>query len=162
MNQVSVFVPLQRVLFLSRSFAMRSINTTLQSTIRSPMFWMFCGALLAAVASNLTAGDPTKRVDTAPSESANSASDTPKIVREGARIESKIMRAKLAGENIVWEADDSKKSFDSLENLALERVLQAVHADGSERPWIVTGTITEFKGRNFILLERASRAPRVN
>lgn len=123
------------------------------------MFWLFLGAILAAVASNLTAGDASKRVDGKPSDG---MSDPMKMLREGGRIESRKMRAKPAGEDIVWEDEENHQTFISLENLALERVWQTVNADGNERLWTVTGTVTEYRGRNYILVERATRAPRSN
>ena len=46
------------------------------------------------------------------------------------------------------------------ENLALERIMQAVRADSSDKHWLVTGQVTEYRGRNYILLERVSLAPR--
>ncbi len=71
-----------------------------------------------------------------------------------------MMVVRLAGESLTLEAEDDKQTFEALENLALERIVQAVRADSSDKRWLVTGVVTEYRGRNFLLLERVSRAPR--
>ena len=123
------------------------------------MFWLLNLIGLAAIGSNLAAGDG--RGDDKPA--ANAALREPaKLMREGARLESRLMVVRSSGEILTLETEDDKQSFEALENLALERILQAVRADSNDKRWLITGQVTEYRGRNFILLERVSRAPRAS
>ena len=131
--------------------------STLRAAFHSPMFWLLNLIGLAAIGSNLTAGDGSSRTDPV---SEAGLREPGKLIREGARIESKLMLVRSAGENLVLESEDDKQSFEALENLALERILSAVRADSSDKRWLITGQATEYRGRNYILLERVSRAPR--
>jgi hypothetical protein len=121
------------------------------------MFWLLNLIGLAAIGSNLAAGDGAPRPAAQPAEALR---EPGKLIREGSRIESKMMQVRTAGDNLALETEEDKQVFEALENLALERVLQAVRADASDKRWLVTGQVTEHRGRNYILLERVSRAPR--
>lgn len=121
------------------------------------MFWLLNLIGLAAIGSNLAAGDGSSRTD---AQTDAGTREPGKLMREGARIESKLMLVRSAGENLILEMEDDKQAFEALENLALERILQAVRADAGDKRWLITGQATEYRGRNYILLERVSRAPR--
>ena len=121
------------------------------------MFWLLNLIGLAAIGSNLAAGDGASRTETTADAGAR---EPGKLIREGARIESKLMVVRSTGEQLILETEEDKQSFEALENLALERILQAVRADAGDKRWLVTGQATEYRGRNYILLERVSRAPR--
>ena len=123
------------------------------------MFWLLNLIGLAAIGSNLAAGDG--RSDDKPAV-ANAVREPAKLMREGARLESRLMVVRSSGEILTLETEDDKQSFEALENLALERILQAVRADSNDKRWLITGQVTEYRGRNFILLERVSRAPRAS
>lgn len=142
------------VLHFSTAMAMTS---TLRTTVHSPMFWLLILMGLAAVGSNLTAGDGGQL---STSQTIDAIREPNKLMREGSRIESKMMVIRSGGENLILESEEEKQTFEALENLALERVLQAVRADSNDKRWLVTGHVTEYRGRNFIFLERVSRAPR--
>ncbi len=135
------------------------MHTTVRTAAHSPMFWLLNLIGLAAIGSNLAAGDGASRNET-PSPVAAALREPGKLVREGARLESRLMLVRSAGDNLTLETEDEKQAFEALENLALERILQAVRADSQDKRWLVTGQVTEYRGRNFILLERVSRAPR--
>lgn len=122
------------------------------------MFWMINLVGLAAIGSNLTAEDETTH--NGGSQQTQVSREPVKLLREGARVESRMMVVRSAADNLIFETEDDKQSLEALENLALERVVQAVRADSSDKRWLVTGQVTEYRGRNFILLERVSRAPR--
>lgn len=123
------------------------------------MFWLLNLIGLAAIGSNLAAGDGRNDEKSVASVAVR---EPAKLMREGARLESRLMIVRSSGENLTLEAEDDKQSFEALENLALERILQAVRADSNDKRWLVTGQVTEYRGRNFILLERVSRAPRTS
>jgi hypothetical protein len=42
--------------------------------------------------------------------------------------------------------------------LASQRILKAVMNDASDSKWIVSGVVTEFQERNYLMLDRVSRA----
>ena len=73
--------------------------------------------------------------------------------REGSKLINQIGEFHEAGERISFYFDGSTRSFVVLENLALERISRKL--DQGTRKWSVTGTITEFRGSNFLLVERA-------
>lgn len=120
------------------------------------MFWLVTSVGLAAIGSNLTAGDGPGQ----DAQQAETVREPVQLLREGARVESKMMIVRSGSESLIFETEDEKQSLEALENLALERVVQAVRADASDKRWLVTGQVTEYRGRNYILLERVSRAPR--
>ncbi|GIW94713.1 MAG: hypothetical protein KatS3mg110_2754 [Pirellulaceae bacterium] len=77
--------------------------------------------------------------------------------REGERFEGRG-RFVWSGERISFKDIQSETSFRVLENLALERVVRLMEDPsglGQKRIWQVAGHITEFRGANFLLLERA-------
>lgn len=49
--------------------------------------------------------------------------------------------------------------YQVLENLALQRVAEAIIQDPKDARWAVTGVITEFDGENWLLLSTVLRAP---
>ncbi|MCA9119066.1 MAG: hypothetical protein H6822_23405 [Planctomycetaceae bacterium] len=81
-------------------------------------------------------------------------------LREGMRYVNKIGELREAGGSIAFYPDGESHSLQLLENLALERVAQDL--DQSHRKWSVTGIITEYKGGNFLLLQRAVLKARVS
>ncbi|MEM6980246.1 MAG: hypothetical protein AAF539_11330 [Planctomycetota bacterium] len=46
-----------------------------------------------------------------------------------------------------------------LENLMLQRVARAIEEDPSDKRWVVTGKVTEFRDENRLLLQTIHRAP---
>lgn len=57
--------------------------------------------------------------------------------------------------------DEGGRRLIGLENLNLQRIVQSVRSaeDPKSLQWKVTGTITEYEGRNYILIERAVYSP---
>lgn len=149
-HPASIFRPLKRLV--------NTMHSRLRAATHSPIFWLVTSVGLAAIGSNLTAGDGTGQE--AGQQQVDLAREPVRLLREGARIESKMMVVRSGSENLSFETEDEKQSLEALENLALERVMQAVRADASDKRWLVTGQVTEYRGRNYILLERVSRAPR--
>ena len=56
---------------------------------------------------------------------------------------------------------NAEKELVALENLSLERIADAMRVDSADNRWVVTGRITEFRGQNFLWIERATRAARI-
>lgn len=120
----------------------------------SPAFWLGGSAILAAIAANITASDSATQ---SKSTVAQETSESRKVMREGARIESVAVRIRVVGETLVFSFD-GKEPIEGLENLALHRIFQALQDDPNNDRWIVTGQITEFRERNYLLLEKVVRA----
>ena len=59
-----------------------------------------------------------------------------------------------AGNRVQFRPADGSSSFRVLENLALERVTRILEETRSDRLWLVNGTITEYRGENYLLLTR--------
>lgn len=125
----------------------------LYSFAKSRSVWVLLAIVGAGIASNLSA---VEDVATAPMKSQKSAKEL--LLREGARIESKRAKCRVAGERLVVEFDDGR-TLDALANLAAQRVFQACRDDASDSEWILSGKITEFQNLNYLLLENVVRAP---
>ena len=107
-------------------------------------------------------------------------------LREGSRLGSTVGRFSKLGRRWIFEAEpaivaedadksliagsaDSEKlpasdpvvpaQYRVLENLALQRVVEAVTQDPNDLRWAVTGVLTEYSGENWLLLGTVFRAP---
>ncbi len=70
---------------------------------------------------------------------------------------------KLTGDRITFFPEGEADSLRVLENLALERIWKMLD-EMSGRQWSVNGAVTEYRGHNFLLIERAvvrSRQPSI-
>jgi hypothetical protein len=59
------------------------------------------------------------------------------------------------GDRILFQPRDRKSGLLVLENLALERVARALEEIREPGLWSVSGTVTEFRGANYLLITRA-------
>ena len=75
--------------------------------------------------------------------------------REGTRLTEVSGRFELAGDRVTFSPAASKESYRLLENLALERVSQVLSESRARQEWTVSGTLTEFRGGNYLLLTKA-------
>jgi hypothetical protein len=83
-------------------------------------------------------------------------------VREGSQLVKMPGRFVPVGDSLVFQPQGSEQAFQVLENLALERVWNMLEQNG-DRTWTVSGTVTEFRSRNYLLIERAVlKAPDAN
>jgi hypothetical protein len=77
-------------------------------------------------------------------------------LREGAKFHDRVGRFQVQGERVNFLPDDkSPESIRVLENLALERVSNGLIDPRSPNRWIVSGTVTEYRGNNYLLITRA-------
>lgn len=123
------------------------LRTTLH---RTGLALMFLG-LVALISDHLKADGATPRAGTKKREEV--AKDALGRVREGSKLVQQVGEFHQAGERISFYVDGSKDSLVVLENLALERISRDL--EQGTRKWSVTGTITEFRGSNYLLIERA-------
>ena len=78
-------------------------------------------------------------------------------IREGTNLKDQKGYLKVTGDRITFYTCDGNQRFRGLENLALQRIAETI--DRSTAPgrleWTVSGTITEFRGANYLLISRA-------
>jgi hypothetical protein len=86
------------------------------------------------------------------------AQDTSKareLHREGIRIEKQLTEFRAENDNL--QMVQGEVSFQVLQNLAAQRIYRANRDDPNDAHWTVTGRFTEFEGRNYFLIETATR-----
>ena len=67
-----------------------------------------------------------------------------------------IGRFERRGDRVAFLTGDRPTALIVLENLALERVMRVTEEDGlGPIRWRVSGTITEFRGANYLIIRRA-------
>ena len=91
------------------------------------------------------------------SHTANARSSPPAVekhFREGSVTE-QTGAFKTAGDRIVFSSLDGKITMVCLENLNLERIARAITDSADTLEWRVSGTLTEYSGSNYLLVERA-------
>jgi hypothetical protein len=76
-------------------------------------------------------------------------------VREGTELVDQVGRFEVVGERIVFVTDRGSVRLVGLENLGLERIARTLANDPGPLEWKVTGTVTEYRGTNFVLVHRA-------
>ncbi len=79
--------------------------------------------------------------------------------REGTEIVNQDGFFRQADDRIVFSPSGDNRQFIALENLNLERIAQVV-ADNPQQvkplQWSVTGTVTEYRGANYLFVRRAN------
>lgn len=110
---------------------------------------VICGLALAQPPDPLDSGGWPRQ-----SNGVETAQDT-QLLREGTRIVDQLGSFQLIGERATFLADDGTRRFVSLENLNLERIVRAIEEIPVKLQWSVTGTITEYRGDNFLTVEHA-------
>lgn len=90
-------------------------------------------------------------------QTGKTAGEKTELAREGTKIESESAICRSHGERLVLELSSYDQPIVALENLATQRILEAVNIDPDDMHWSIHATMTEFKGRNFLLLERVHR-----
>jgi hypothetical protein len=88
----------------------------------------------------------------APVSAATGAADS--RLREGELLENQLGTFDVTGERVHFTVAGRPRVLPVLENLALERVARMLEQQ-VDSSWLVTGTVTEYRGRNYLLLERA-------
>lgn len=94
----------------------------------------------------------------APTRTEGSAS-TAGIIREGTAVVDGLGSFSVQGERVSFQAQDESLNVMVLENLALERIVRQVTETPKMLLWSVQGTLTEFRGANFLLITRAQLKP---
>ncbi len=128
-------------------------SSRVRGLAKSRLAWLLLAIASAGVASNLSAIEDDRE---APAKPAKAVKEL--LLREGAKVESRRAKCRVAGERLVIEFDDGR-TLDALANLAAQRVFQACRDDATDSEWMLSGKITEFQNLNYLLLENVVRAP---
>ena len=77
-------------------------------------------------------------------------------LREGTRLANRTGRFRMSGETLTF-VDENERELTGLPNLNLERISRLLKAldEPESVSWSVSGTVTEFSGRNYVLISRA-------
>jgi hypothetical protein len=129
---------------------------------RAPMAGLMCaGALLLGVA---LAGARSSRENDLGSASdaggnylARSGNDSAQKSApfRGEELVDQLGQFSMAGDRWVFVTADKKYRFIGLENLTLQHVAKSVEGHSTQLPWLVSGTVTEYRGAYYLLLSRA-------
>ncbi len=106
----------------------------------------WCGTLQTASAQAPPPAD---------SPSATSGPQALELLREGTQLTNQLGSFRPVGDRVAFVTSDGKRRLIVLENLSLERVTQLIGETPTPLVWSVTGTVTEFRGANYLLVERA-------
>jgi hypothetical protein len=77
------------------------------------------------------------------------------LVREGTRVVEQLGYFQATGDRTTFHSADGETRILGLENLILERISRITEETPGKVEWTVSGTITEFRGNNFLLVTRA-------
>ncbi len=80
---------------------------------------------------------------------------TQKRIREGTEIVDLDGHFRFTGDRMSFFSSDGKLRLVGLENLNLQRIARAVADDPRQLRWKVSGTVTEYRGANFLLVRQA-------
>lgn len=122
---------------------------------------LLAGATIGASAESSapkdsTSGRPSATSDT-PAPATKDAQEKlpPSHLREGATVTDLVGHFKAAGDRWVFFEEGNSRRLIALENQNLERLSRTMAESPLPLVWKVTGTITEFRGKNYLLIERA-------
>lgn len=133
---------------------------------RRPMAALGATALLLGVALASAPSSVATDADTTHTAPALSREEPARLqldrrIREGTEIFDQPGYFRTTGDRITFFTDDGKGRLVGLENLNLERVGRAIADNPEQLQWDVTGTITEYRGANFLFVRRAVLKSRV-
>ena len=120
-----------------------------------------CAIALAVGATMAGAGAPdVPEVSVPGTESASdkpgsASADAGGYVREGTELVNQLGYFRATGDRVTFFSDGGKARFIVLENLNLDRITRSIADDPMGSKWIVTGTVTEFRGTNYMFVRRA-------
>lgn len=115
-----------------------------------------CAGLGAGAHVALNAQEPAPRV-TPPSAERGEQGEAAKFrLREGTTLVDEIGRFRPDGDGAIFLAQAGHELI-ALPNLNLERVVRTLKGSDEAESirWSVNGTVTEFNGKNYLLLKRA-------
>jgi len=121
-----------------------------------------CNWLIADGIALAVNGSGTRSKSTQPASSyrgqirARRGEETKNRLREGTKITNRLGRFRQSGDRATFVTKDNVE-LGGLPNLNLERVVRMLKSVDEPESiwWSVSGLVTEFSGRNYLLIERA-------
>ena len=93
--------------------------------------------------------------ESAPSKTESAPAGASVYIREGTELVNQSGYFRATGDRVTFFGEGGRARFVVLENLNLDRVAKVIADDPSGSQWIVTGTVTEFRGTNYLFVRRA-------
>ena len=84
------------------------------------------------------------------------SSEPDHVIREGTELVDQLGTFTPAGDRLVFMLSDGKRRLVGLENLNLERISRAMADNPDSVTWMVSGTVTEYRGANYLVVRRAT------
>ena len=127
---------------------------------RSPAFWVILASGCIAVFANLGTERQMSSNSIMASErpSLSKMAKDESLLREGTPLVEVKGRFRRQSERFQFMEEGNNKSYTCLENLSLQRVDASQQDDDRKVIWLVSARVTEFKGENFLILEKAVRS----
>ena len=126
--------------------------------VKMAMAIVVCGLAIACLISGgsrwLTAAETGTSGGSADSPT-GAAADNQDRLREGTSLSDRAGYFKLTGDRLTFYSPDGTLRLGGLENLNLERIAKIVGESPEALEWVVSGTITEYQGTNYLLISRA-------
>ncbi len=91
--------------------------------------------------------------DSSPTDSTRP--DAKDRLREGTELQDARGYFRLVHDRVVFFRTEGESRFVGLENLNLERIVAEITNNPTQLEWTVVGTITEYRGTNYLLVRRA-------
>ncbi|MDA7950579.1 MAG: hypothetical protein MPJ24_03740 [Pirellulaceae bacterium] len=85
-----------------------------------------------------------------------------KQLREGTRLNQFVGEFQMAGDRMTFTSKTEDRSFDVLENLALERIALTLKDNLGTQHWSIDGFVTEYEGKNYLFVTKATLKRRKN
>ncbi len=132
----------------------------------APTGWFCLTLLLLATASGAQPSTPQPAAppppDAAPAAAQPAASSAKATtaprsaaMREGTEVVDQLGHFRKSGDRIVFFPAGSADRWTVLENLNLQRIVRAISNSAPSLEWRVTGTITEYRGGNYLYVRSA-------
>lgn len=119
------------------------------------LIWTLCLLAAAIVAGRQWSASGAESLDSKSQAGQGDVSEAAERLREGTRITEQSGRFQPAGDRLMFYLTESGQRLGTLENLNLERIATMVGDSPEPLEWTVSGTVTEFQGVNYLLIERA-------
>ena len=75
--------------------------------------------------------------------------------REGTTLVSQYGHFEHSGDRLLFTSIDGTLRVTALENLALQRIGRLINEQSAQLEWSISGTLTEYRGGNYLLITRA-------
>lgn len=124
---------------------------------RLPVVALFCAVALLLGLALAPISPPQHRAGAAASAQAPAPAGS--LLREGTELVDQAGQFKMNNSRLIFTMADGGRPLIGLENLNMERISKEV-AETEPRTWIVSGTVTECQGINYILIRRAVQKSR--